>query len=110
MSNSDSASYRLRSTALLHTPGLLDYTKNVWRSDPVTAEVMLAEAFPTLPYFLVRDLLAGRVVTRLEDAGTTIVFAWAGPIAQSKDYLPVRVPHPDDAEEVEDEDEALAAG
>lgn len=109
MSEPDPSSYRLRSTALLHTPGLLNYTQTVWRSDPLTAEVMLAEAFPTLPYFLVRDLLEGRVNIRLEDADTSVVFTWAGPIGQPTDYLPKRDPHPDDAEEVDEEDEEAMA-
>ena len=108
MSEPEPNLYRLRSTALLHTPGLLDYTKSIWRSDQVTAEVLLAESFPTLPYFLVRDLLAGRVGVGLEDDGTSVVFKWAGPIGEPHDYLPARVPHPDDAEEIEEDEEAMS--
>lgn len=57
---------RLQSNPFVHTPGFIEWLKNMFRSDPLRAVFVLGESYPDLPAGLTFALLDGRLETRIE--------------------------------------------
>lgn len=81
---SEAREYRLGSSPFIHTPGMLRYWVNGYRTTPEITFWQVAMGFSTLPAALIADVLSGRCPYTVE--GDTVVINWSEPMGEFKDY------------------------
>jgi hypothetical protein len=65
--------YRLTSTSMIHSPGILKWLRAMYQTDPHRSILLTASTFPTLPMGTAIAYLAGSIEVELEDSGETAV-------------------------------------
>ena len=84
-------SYKLHSSGLIFTPGMLAYWKNMFRhkTERQLAFWQCAMGFSSLPAALIHDLLDGTIKYKITGKGDDVVeFEWAGPMKDVSFYVP----------------------
>jgi hypothetical protein len=80
--------YNLRSSGLIHTPGMIRYWMSGYPVDPRRMYWQMAMAFPALPAALIADVLSCRCPFTVEGAELdTVVIKWTEPLGEFEDYL-----------------------
>jgi hypothetical protein len=66
--------YRLGSTSMIHTPGLLGFLQGLYVTDPIVAKRIMRTGFAKLPKRVISGLLS-KTITYKVDNETVIVTA-----------------------------------
>ena len=72
-SNDTDNRYRLTSTGMIHSPGILKWLRNMYQFDPPRSMLLTASTFPMLPMGTAIAYLTGSIEADLEDGGETAV-------------------------------------
>ena len=65
--------YRLTSTGLIHSPGILKWLRAMYQTDPHRSILLTAATFPTLPMGTAIAYLTGSIEADLDDSGETAI-------------------------------------
>ena len=80
--------YNLRSSELIHTPGMVRYWMSGYATEPKRMYWQMALAFPSLPAALIADVLSCRCPITVEgEALDTVVIKWAEPMGEYTEYV-----------------------
>ena len=93
--------YRLKSTGMIHSPGILRWLRNMYQFDPHKATLITASTFPQLPLGTAIAYLTGSIEADLEDGGETAV------LIQTNGYAAAAAAEAAEAAEGDDEDTQL---
>ncbi len=77
--------YSLKSAGMFDAPGMMEYFKQGFKSEPHRFFWLVAMAYSTLPALLIMDLLSGRCPYAV-DQHKNVVIEWSGPMGEWKDY------------------------
>lgn len=80
----DPKTYRLPSSAAVHSPGLIESMKVMARNDRQQAFFIVASTYLELPALLIYDLIDGYIITTEVDG--VLEFTWGEPLAPLEEY------------------------
>jgi hypothetical protein len=93
--------YRLTSTGMIHSPGILKWLRAMYKTDPPRSLLLTASTFPMLPIGTAVAYLTGSIEADLEDGGETAV------LIQTNGYAAAAAAEAAEAAEGDDEDTQL---